>query len=247
MGRLPDRGVVHVQVAADGADHDLAGVEPDANLHDHALRAPHGLGVTADGLLHAERGIAAPHRVILVRDGRAEQGHDPVAHDLVHRALVAVHGLHHGLEHGVEESADLLGIAIGQQLERPLDVGEQHRHLLALALEGRPRCQDALGEMLRRVRRGGASGIVGRRRGQALAALHAKTGAVRRLGAADGAAGGEAGAAVRTEARVRRVDLPAPGTPHRDGPAATSTSPRSSFTEGGLSRKRVAGDVLAEA
>ncbi len=33
VGRLSDGGVVHAQVAADRADHDLAGVQPHANLH----------------------------------------------------------------------------------------------------------------------------------------------------------------------------------------------------------------------
>ena len=32
--RLADSGVVHVQIAADGAHHDLPGVEPDADLDD---------------------------------------------------------------------------------------------------------------------------------------------------------------------------------------------------------------------
>ena len=38
----------------------------------------------------------------------AEESHDPIAHDLVDDALVAVDGLHHPLEDGVEETARLL-------------------------------------------------------------------------------------------------------------------------------------------
>ena len=87
-------------------------------------------------LLHPERGVAGPHRVVLVGERRAEERHDPVAHDLVDGALVAVDGLHHALEHGIEELARLLGVAVGQQLHRALEVGEEHRDLLALALEG---------------------------------------------------------------------------------------------------------------
>src|SRR2546422_10464450 len=48
MRRLTDRRVVHVQVTADRADHDLAGVEPDADLHRHAVRASRLLGVPSD-------------------------------------------------------------------------------------------------------------------------------------------------------------------------------------------------------
>jgi hypothetical protein len=32
MGRLPDGGVVHAEVAADGAHHHLARIEPHADL-----------------------------------------------------------------------------------------------------------------------------------------------------------------------------------------------------------------------
>ena len=50
--------------------------------------------------------------------------------------FVAVHRRHHALEHGVEELAGLFGVAVGQQLHRALQVGEQHGDLLALAFEG---------------------------------------------------------------------------------------------------------------
>ena len=89
--------------------------------------------------------------MILVGERRAEERHDPVAHHLVDGALVAVDGLHHALEHGVEELARLLGIAVGEQLHRALEVGEEHGDLLALALEGGLGGEDPLGEVLRRV------------------------------------------------------------------------------------------------
>ena len=47
-----------------------------------------------------------------------------------------MHRLHHVLEDGVEELARLLGIAVGEQLHRALEVGEEHGDLLALTLEG---------------------------------------------------------------------------------------------------------------
>ena len=73
--------------------------------------------------------------MVLVGERGAEERHDPVAHDLVDGALVAVDGFHHALEHGVEELARLLGIAVGEQLHRALQVGEEHGDLLALALQ----------------------------------------------------------------------------------------------------------------
>jgi hypothetical protein len=36
---LAHGGVVHAEIAADRAHHDVAGVEADADLHFHALRA----------------------------------------------------------------------------------------------------------------------------------------------------------------------------------------------------------------
>ena len=148
MRRLADGRVVHVQIAADGAHDDLAGVEPDADLHVHAVGAAHLLRVALHLLLHPERRVAGPHGVVLVGERRAEERHDPVAHHLVHRALVAVDGLHHALEHGIEELARLLGIAVGEQLHRALEVGEQHGDLLALAFEGGLGGEDLLGEVL---------------------------------------------------------------------------------------------------
>jgi hypothetical protein len=93
---------------------------------------------------------------------RAEQRHDPVAHDLVDRALVAVDGLHHPLEHRVQELGGLLGVPVGQQLHRPLEVGEEEGDLLALAFEGALGSEDLLGEMFRGVgvRRGEATSVL---------------------------------------------------------------------------------------
>ena len=90
--------------------------------------------------------------MVLVSHGRAKEGHDPVAHHLVDGALVAVDGLHHVLDHRIKELPGLLGIAVGQQLHRALQVGEQDCHLLAFALERRFGGEDLLGEVLRSVR-----------------------------------------------------------------------------------------------
>ena len=77
--------------------------------------------------------------MILVGERRAEEGHDPVAHNPVHGALVAVDRLDHAFEHRVEEELlRILGVAVSKQLHRTLDIGEQHGDLLPLTLEGRP-------------------------------------------------------------------------------------------------------------
>jgi hypothetical protein len=48
--------------------------------------------------------------VILVGDGRAEERHDPVAEELVDRALVAVHLGEHEIEGTPHQPVDLFGI-----------------------------------------------------------------------------------------------------------------------------------------
>jgi hypothetical protein len=149
--RLADGGVVHVQVVADGPHHHLPAVEAHAHLHRDAVRAPHLLAVAADGLLHRQAPITRPHRMILMRQRGAEQRHDPIAHDLVDGALVAVHRGHHALQHRVEELAGLLGVAVGEQLHRALEVSEQHRDLLAFSFEGAFGGEDFLGEIGGRV------------------------------------------------------------------------------------------------
>jgi hypothetical protein len=46
----------------------------------------------------------------------AKEGHNPVVHNPVHGALVAVHGLDHAVEHRVkEELLRSLGVAVGKQ------------------------------------------------------------------------------------------------------------------------------------
>jgi hypothetical protein len=214
--RLPDRGVVHVQVAADRTHDDFAGVEPDADVHGHAQRTMHTLRVLADALLHAQGGVARAHGVFLVRDRRAEQRHDAVAHHLVDRALVVMHRLDHPLEHAVEQPARVFGIAVGEELHRSLEIREQHRDVLALALQRILRGTDALGQVRRRVgrRRRKARRRRRRRGGHGRRALRAEVRAGREIAVAFGAARGQRHGALGTEFRPRRRLVLAAGTLH---------------------------------
>jgi hypothetical protein len=101
-----------------------------------------------------------------MRNGGAEQGHDPVAGVLVHRTLEAVHALGENLKEALENPVPPFRIELLGQLHRALDVGEQHGDLLALAFEGGLRLQDLVGEVFgsvaartsRQVVRGGGAG-----------------------------------------------------------------------------------------
>src|SRR4030095_479421 len=96
-------------------------------------------------------GVAGAHGVVLVGERRPEQGHDAVAHDLVHRPLVPVYRVHHALEDRVEDATRVLRVAVGEQFHRPFEVGEQYGDLLALAFERTAGSENALGEVLGRV------------------------------------------------------------------------------------------------
>src|SRR5262249_39237509 len=110
-------------------------------------------------VLHPERGVTRAHGVILVGKRGSEERHDPVAHHLVDRALVAMDGLHHDLEDRIEDLARFLGIAVGEQLHGALQVGEEAGDLLALTIEGGPRGENALSQVFRGVdARGGETG-----------------------------------------------------------------------------------------
>src|SRR5437762_11343958 len=68
MGRLPDRGVVHPEVAPHGSNQDLAGVQPNADLDFDTVPAPCSFRALLHRVLHPERGVARPARMTLMRD-----------------------------------------------------------------------------------------------------------------------------------------------------------------------------------
>jgi hypothetical protein len=95
--------------------------------------------------------------VVLVRDRCSEQSHDAVARVLVDRPLEAMHALSEDLEEAVHDLVPLFGVDLLGEVHRPLHVGEQHRHLLALAFDGAAGGEDRLGEVLWGVGRGSSS------------------------------------------------------------------------------------------
>ena len=214
MRGLADGGVVHVQIAPDRPHDDLARVEPHADLHVHAVGAPRVLGVSLHRVLHAKRRIARADRMVLVGQRSTEQRHDPVAHHLVDGPLVAVDGIHHVRDDGVQELSRVLGIPIGEELHRALEIGEEDGDLFALAFEGAPGGQDLLGEMRRRV---GLGRMKPRVRGdsgwRSASSAELRAGLVRE--AAGGTSDREPGAALRAEPAAGPVGGATPGTGHR--------------------------------
>ena len=173
--------------------------------------------------------------MILVGERRAEERHDPVAHHLVDRALVAVDGLHHALEDGIEELARLLRIAVGEQLHRALEVGEEHGDLLALAFEGSLGGEDLLGEVLRRVglRRASLGLRIDRR-----TTLQAELRRPRQLRPAFRAGQHQTAAAFQAELGMLRILVLAPRTLHAGASQSTGPGRSERWAEGIPGRPR---------
>jgi hypothetical protein len=92
--------------------------------------------------------VAGTLGVILVRDRRAEEGHDAVAGELVHRAIEAVHALGEDLKQAIEDSMPFLWAELLSEFHRSLHVCKQDRHVLALAFQRGPGSENLLGEVL---------------------------------------------------------------------------------------------------
>ena len=143
--------------------------------------------------------------MILVRQRRAEQRHEAVAHDGVHGAFVAVHGLDHALEHRVEKLLHVLRVAVGDHLHRAFDVGEQHRDQLALAFQRGAGDENLVGDVLGRVIFGRSEALILFDRPQRMSALQAESGRRGDLAAAIGAASGQRSGALLAEPRLSGV------------------------------------------
>ena len=115
--------------------------------------------------------------MVLVGNGGAKQGHNAIAEHLVDGALEAVHGVHHALDRRIEELLGGFGIEVPDEFRRVLEVGKEHRDLLAFAFQGTAGGQDLLGEIGGRVGEwgDGLCGLRRRRLGQRPAPVQTRT------------------------------------------------------------------------
>ena len=131
---VPDRGVVAVTVLADRPGDNLAGVDPDPGREVEPRTAPQLGRVVGDVVEHLQGGITGAPGVVLVGNRRPEDGHDPVAGELVDGALEFADGVGQDREEALHDLAPLLRVLLLGEVHRAADVGEQHRHLLALGI-----------------------------------------------------------------------------------------------------------------
>src|SRR5262245_896398 len=159
------RRVVHAKIVADLTHHDLARMDADPHREGEASRALHVLGIAAELAPARARRVAGSWGVILVGNRRAEQRHDAVPGVLVDRSLEPMDAVGKNSEETIQDRMPVLWVDLRGDLHRSLHVGEEHRHLFTLTLQGGARREDLLGEVLRSV----GAGIRGRRRSRDLA------------------------------------------------------------------------------
>jgi hypothetical protein len=77
--------------------------------------------------------------VVLQGQKSPEKGHETVAEELIHGALVAVDGVRHQPQEPVHELVHGLRVQLLSQLGGVHDIAKEHSHLFALTFEGTTR------------------------------------------------------------------------------------------------------------
>ena len=228
VGRVADRRVVHLEVVADRADDDRAGVDADAQLElDAALGERHAALRRGERVADRQRGADRALGRVLVRDRRAEERHHAVAGELVDDALEAVDLAEAELDVLLEQLAVLLGVEPVGDRGRADEVAEQHRDELALAARAVGGRDQAADEALGHVAPELLEPVLAR-----LRARRAHRCGSRRCGGVGGGAG--------TTAAARRRSTPGRVRPARASAAsdAACRSPDRSGTPRRASRRR---------
>ena len=133
---MADGSVLGMSAAGcDRAHHDFAGVHAHAALQRIAAIGDELRRVATQLFLHPQRRVQRALRMILVRDGRAEQCEDAVAGALHDVAVVAADRVDHQAQRRIDDRARFFGVEILLEFGRTLDIGKQRRDRLALAFE----------------------------------------------------------------------------------------------------------------
>ena len=131
---MADRRPGAAVAGADAAGDDLAGVDPDPGREVEAGVAAQLGGVGGDVVEHPQCRVTGALGVVLVGDRGAEDGHDPVAGELVDGALEGLDGAGQQGEEALHDLAPLLRVLALGEVHRAAHVGEENGHELALAI-----------------------------------------------------------------------------------------------------------------
>src|SRR5439155_2570236 len=131
--RLPRRRVVGPEVSADDPQHDGAGVNAHADAELESVLTAHRLTEWLELRLDRQGSAERTARVILQPCHHAEESHDPVAEELVDRAVVSVHRVLDDLQGRVHDRADLLRVQTLGHRRKARDVHEENADLPSLA------------------------------------------------------------------------------------------------------------------
>src|SRR6266851_5110250 len=132
---MSHRRVLGVPARVDHAENYFTGVDADADLDSRPALLFELLATTAKCVAHRERRVQRALWMVLMCDRRAEQCKNPVARRLHNVTVVAMRRVDHQLECRIDDRARLLRIEVAHHFGRILDVREQRRHRLALALD----------------------------------------------------------------------------------------------------------------
>ncbi len=125
--RVTDDRVRALHVVGEQPGDHLAGVHADAQRQADAVLAIEVVVEAHDRGLHRERGMDRALGVVLVRDRRAEDGHDGVPDVLVDRALVSLDLPCQGAEVRAEDAAQLFGVELLRERRGAREIREQDR------------------------------------------------------------------------------------------------------------------------
>ncbi len=133
MARQPRHGtdgvVVPRALVADRADDRLSGMDADPYIERLTSER-------RDRLAHRERGVASAHRMVLVRERRAEQCRHAIVPDVADRASKVPDRIDHRFQNGIDAFERRLGI---RAVDRLTDASAKHSELLALGRQYRRR------------------------------------------------------------------------------------------------------------
>ncbi len=132
---LTDRRVTHWARTGLTGNH-LTRIQANPQLQHDTVTALNLGGQALCLLLDIQRGQARAESVILQRDRRPEQRHDPIAGELIDRAAVALHDDRCAVHQLGHDLAQPLRTHRRRDPHRPHHIGEQHSDLLVLGMLG---------------------------------------------------------------------------------------------------------------